>query len=215
MTTAYVPQPGTIAARAVAIVLDLPDGQSIANVVLAEQLGQNASLVNVGMEAPVRHGLVECVRNGRLVSWRRGSGVPRSAPQPLDDEVDDAPIVRRHVPAPKTGGVSLLDVPAWSLPKEATMNKPDVTPPPAQEAARRVGRFRPAGHRAETSTAAPGDHRRGLALPSAAGAHEGGRLHRRGAGDRQGARVGREEGQGEAGHARAQRDGHRRLEALT
>jgi len=108
-TTTYVPQPGTIAARAVAIVRALPEGQCIANAVLAERLDQQSSFVIAGMEAPLRYGLVERVKNGRLVSWRRGNGRPRGTLlEP--DEVDTDPPRQRIVKAP---AVALPDVPRW------------------------------------------------------------------------------------------------------
>jgi hypothetical protein len=97
MTSAYTPQPGTVTARSVAAVHALPAGQIIANVELAEQLGQHPSVVNCGMEAPVRYGLIEKHMNGRLVSWSRGNGIPLA--ERVEEEPDDAPIVQRVVPA--------------------------------------------------------------------------------------------------------------------
>lgn len=203
MTETYVPQPGTIQARGIAHLKALGAATSVPNALLAEELDVDAVDLAKAMHTAFERGAVSREIRDRQPWW--GVGHPKVRPLgallPVtadEDDVDDFPIVQRVV----------------SATQETTMNKP-VTPPPDQEAARRARRIRSGVLRAEATPAAAGDHRRRLALPGAARAHEAGRLDRRGARDRQGARVGRQEGEGEAGHARAQRDGHWRLAALT
>lgn len=133
MNAAYVPQPGTIAARVLAWFADQAPELEASSGVIAEALDQPIAAVITALDPVFEHGLIAREkREGRLY-WSVSHSRLRSLGARLavtadDDDIDDAPIVQRTVPA-RRGGVSLLDVPAWSPPKEATMSKPADAPP--------------------------------------------------------------------------------------
>lgn len=134
MTETYVPQPGTIDARAIAHLRALPVGAMLAAGVLADALDVDRDDLVPALERAWRAGAVAREAQAGNVRWGVGHPKLRALAGPLpvtadDDDIDDAPIVQRIVPASKSAGVSLLDRPAWNPPKEATVNKQDVTPP--------------------------------------------------------------------------------------
>lgn len=99
--TAYVPQPGTIPARAVDYLRTLAAGIEVPTAVLGEALDQPSSTIYVCLEAAVNSGLVRKRRKDgeRFMLWSIGDGVPISRARPVDDEPDDHPIEQRIVPA--------------------------------------------------------------------------------------------------------------------
>jgi hypothetical protein len=133
MTETYVPQPGTIDARAIAHLRTLPVGAMLAAGVLADALDVDRDDLVPALERAWRAGAVAREAGSSGVRW--GVGHPKlrtlagSPAVSADDDIDDDPIVRRVVPASKSAGVSLLDRPAWTPPKEDPVNKPLVTPP--------------------------------------------------------------------------------------
>lgn len=144
--TAYVPQPGTIAARAMAILDLLPEGQSIPNAVLATQLDQTSNVVLASLRAAERHGVVQrCSEGGYAVRWRKGDGTPPAPAygDPNDpDETDNAPPVQRVVKA-RAGDIALPEALRGMLgaPPPVTSDFDDTdhpltdTPPKGAEAA--------------------------------------------------------------------------------
>lgn len=133
MSTDYTPQAGTIAARVLAHLRALPTDEMQSGAVIADAL-DFAGDITAYMAPAVEHRVV--AREKRDGRWWWGLAHPKLRPlgAPLaasadDDEVDDAPLVQRTVPAARSSGVSLLDVPAWSPnPKETAMDKV-ATPP--------------------------------------------------------------------------------------
>lgn len=135
----YVPQPGTIDARAIAHLRTLPAGALLAAGVLADTLDVDRDDLVPALERAWRAGAVTREAQGSNVRWGIGHPKLRTLAGPLpvtadDDDIDGAPIVQRIVPASKSAGVSLLDRPAWSPPKEAAMAAPVPTPPQPKKA---------------------------------------------------------------------------------
>lgn len=139
MTPTYVPQPGTIQARAIAHLHTSPQGGLVPNALLAEQLDVDPVDLAKAMHTAFERGAVSRETRDRQPWWGVGHSDLRhlSAPLPVsadDDDVDDAPLVQRTVPASRSGGVSLVDRPAWTPPKEATVTTPAQTPPQPKKA---------------------------------------------------------------------------------
>ena len=134
-TTPYVPQPGTIAARVVAYLRTLPPGAMRSSAVIADELDFTGD-IGPFMATAHEHGLVAREKRDGRLWWgishpplRTLAGPP--AVNADDDDIDDAPIVQRVIPAARAGGVSLVDVPAWSpSAKESAVNKPATTATP-------------------------------------------------------------------------------------
>jgi hypothetical protein len=135
MTPAYIPQPGTIQARAIAHLHTSPQCGLVPNALLAEQLDVDPVDLAKAMHTAFERGAVSRETRDRQPWWGIGHAGLRHLSAPLavsaDDDVDDAPLVQRTVPASRSGGVSLVDVPAWSPPKETAMPVPSPTPPQA------------------------------------------------------------------------------------
>jgi hypothetical protein len=135
MTAAtYAPQPGTIDARALAWFAQQSPHAEASTGVIAAALDQPVAIVFRALERVCEHGLVGREKRDGLHFWSTSHPVlrPLGAPPPVcaDDDIDDAPLVQRVVPAAKSSGVSLVDVPAWSPPKETAMPaQPTVAPP--------------------------------------------------------------------------------------
>lgn len=133
MTETYVPQPGTIDARAIAHLRTLPVGAMLAAGVLADELDVDRDDLVPALERAWRGGAVAREAGGSGVRW--GVGHPKlrtlTGPPAVCADDDDAPFVQRTVPATKSSGVSLVDMPAWSPPKETAMDKP--APPQAKK----------------------------------------------------------------------------------
>lgn len=129
MTAAYTPQPGTIAARVLAWFAGQAPELEASSGVIAEAMDQPIAAVITALEPVFEHGLIAREkREGRLYwSVSHPKLRPFSRPPAVTADEDDAPFIQRTVPATK-GGVSLLDAPAWSPPKETAMDKP-ATPP--------------------------------------------------------------------------------------
>lgn len=148
-TTTYTVQPGTIAARVLAWFADQAPELEASSGVIAEALDQPIAAVITALDPVFEHGLIAREkREGRLY-WSVGHSKLRSLAAPprvcADDDYDDAPFVRRTVPANKSSGVSLVDVPAWSPPKETTMpSQPPVAPPQAAPKPKKVWNAAPA-----------------------------------------------------------------------
>lgn len=221
--TAYIPQPGTVAARVVAYLRTLPSGVMQSSAVIAEALDCDPE-IGPYMKLAYENGLVSREKRDGRLWW--GIGYPGlrslSAPLPVsadDDDVDEEPIVQRTVPATKPSSVSLVDVPAWCPKKEAAMNKPGTTvaPPPVQEATCRTCRLRPVGSRAEEGAAAATQRAQGgrLALPNVARSHGARRLGRPSDRGGQGARHLRQEGQGQGHYPGSGREHDCGVAALT
>jgi len=109
--TAYVPQPGTIAARVMAIIDTLAPDESIPNAALGERLEQPSNVILASLKAAERHGLIErCSEGGYAIRWRKGDGTPPANRYGDSDEAaegDTAPPVQRVVKA-EAGAVALL-----------------------------------------------------------------------------------------------------------
>lgn len=137
MTPAYIPQPGTIQARAIAHLHTSPQCGLIPNALLAEQLDVDPVDLAKAMHSAFERGAVSRETRDRQPWWGIGHAGLRHLSAPLavsaDDDVDDAPLVQRTVPASSSGGVSLVDHPAWSPPKEIVMPVPALTPPQAKK----------------------------------------------------------------------------------
>lgn len=150
MTTAYAPQPGTIPARVIAHLKTLPAGTMVPEAVLAETLDVLPDLKAVMHVAHLHGAVVREMRDGR--AWwgvdvhpqlRTLAGPPAVSAD--DDDIDDAPFVRRVIPATSAGGVSLVDRPAWLPPKETAMPaQPPVAPPGAAPKPKKVWNAAPA-----------------------------------------------------------------------
>jgi hypothetical protein len=107
---AYIPQPGSIAARALAHLQTLPDGVEIASGPLADALGITSNIVNVSLNSAAKHGVLVRDKRHDRIYWKLGPNVPlpgaplaAAAPppepaRPADphEEADDdaAPIAR-------------------------------------------------------------------------------------------------------------------------
>jgi hypothetical protein len=129
----YTPQAGTIAARVLAHLRALDADVMQSSNVIADALDCDPG-IEPYMRLAHEHGLV--AREKRDGRWWWGIGHPKLRPlagpaavSADDDDVDDAPIVQRTVPATRSSGISLVDTPAWSPPasKDSVMDKP--TPP--------------------------------------------------------------------------------------
>jgi hypothetical protein len=136
---AYVPQPGTIAARAMAILDLLPEGQSIPNAVLATQLEQTSNVVLASLRPAERHGVVvRCSEGGYAVRWRKGDGTPPPATYGDPDETDDAPPVHRIIKA-RPGDITLPETLRGQLgappPVSGDFEHDEIPPPKGAEAA--------------------------------------------------------------------------------
>lgn len=105
--SAYIPQPGTIPARALAWFDDQPPNAEVTTGVLAEALGQPMASIITSLETAVQKGMLRREkRDGRLF-WRRGTAIEPMlgyhGALPVSGDVDDAdddPIVQRVVSAP-------------------------------------------------------------------------------------------------------------------
>jgi hypothetical protein len=109
MNAAYIPQAGSIAARALAHLQTLPDGVEIRSGPLAEALGITSNIVNVSLVTATRHGIFVREKRHDRIFWKLGPNVPLAGPPPaaapppepanaadLEDAPDDdaAPIAR-------------------------------------------------------------------------------------------------------------------------
>lgn len=126
MITAYLPQPGTIGARVLAWFAAQAPELEASSGVIAEALGQPIAAVITALDPVFENGLIAREkRDGRLY-WSVSHSRLRALGGPpavcADDDVDDTPIVRRHVPTT-----------AWSPPKEIAMPTPAPTPPQAKK----------------------------------------------------------------------------------
>lgn len=135
MTAAtYTPLPGTIDARALAWFAQQPPHAEASTGVIAAALDQPVAIVFSALERVYEHGLVAREKRDGLHFWSTSHPVlrPLGTPPPVcaDDDIDDAPLVQRVVSAAKSSGVSLVDAPAWTPPKETAMPaQPTVAPP--------------------------------------------------------------------------------------
>lgn len=124
MTPDYIPQPGTIGARVLAWFGDQAPELEASSGVIAEALGQPIAAVITALDPVFENGLIAREkRDGRLywsVSHSRLRALAGAHVNADDDDVDDAPIVRRYIPST-----------AWSPPKETVMPTPAPTPPQA------------------------------------------------------------------------------------
>lgn len=139
MTTTYIPQPGTIAARVLAWFADQAPEAEVTTAILAEAMGQPMAFIVTALEPAFEHGLIAREKRDGRMFWSVGRAQMRTLAGPPavcadDDDIDDAPFVRRVIPATSAGGVSLVDRPAWSPPKETAMTAPTPTPPQAKKA---------------------------------------------------------------------------------
>lgn len=151
MNPNYVPQVGSIAARALAHLQAQPEGTELASGVLADALSVQSSMINVCLDTASRHGvLARAKREGRIY-WKLGPKAPSAAPPPasaepadLDDETDDdaAPIART-VPSTSAAPIPGLVQQSWcpvaqATPSQSSGGEP-VPPPPSPAAPQTPG----------------------------------------------------------------------------
>ena len=142
MTTTYVPQAGTIAARALAHFVDeVAAGAELANNVLGERLGVDPNILGACLQSPVRHGLlIRFKREGRIY-WRRGHVDPAPPPRPpadsadQDDDSDDvAEPIARTVPASAAEPLAGVMRQSWCPVAQPSEEKGSLDEPPASHA---------------------------------------------------------------------------------
>jgi hypothetical protein len=111
MSKPYIPQPGTIPARAIEYLKVQPPGSWMASAVICEAIGHDRK-IGLGqiMARATAAGAVKHERhiNG-MTYWQLGDGVPVERPK-IVGETDDAPIVQRVVPASAFHGVNMDSV---------------------------------------------------------------------------------------------------------
>jgi len=120
-TPTWSPQPGTIAARALAWFADQPPECEASTGVIAAALGQRIAIVHQALEPVFEHGLIAREKRNGLHYWSTAERPlrPLGAPPPVcaDDDVVDLLPVRQRV------------VPATTATKETPMAAPTVAPP--------------------------------------------------------------------------------------
>lgn len=138
MSAVYVPQAGSIAARALAHLQEQPDGAEVASGVLADALGVQSNMINVCLDTASRHGvLARAKREGRIY-WKLGPKAPAAAPPPAsadpadpDDESDDdsAPIART-VPSASAAPIPGIVRQSWCPVAQAAVSPSSGSEPP-------------------------------------------------------------------------------------
>ncbi len=99
----YIPQPGTVPHRVINWLKLQPVGSEYPSAVLAEELGVQQANIGPCLQVPIRHGAITARKEGRLMMFGLGNGVPTcSAPDfELDEplEADKGIIVDRELKA--------------------------------------------------------------------------------------------------------------------
>jgi hypothetical protein len=72
----YIPQPGTVPHRIINWLKLQPIGAEYSSAVLAEELGIEQSHVGPCLQAPMRHGAITARKDGRLMMFSLGDGIP-------------------------------------------------------------------------------------------------------------------------------------------
>lgn len=125
----YTPQPGTIPARVIAYLNQLPPGTELATAVLAEAVEVIPSAVQATLGAPMKHGAVICTKRDGINYWRLGAGIPAAHLQA--SEPDDAPVIQRVIPAATAPRIQLPPPAPATKPARRTAKKPKAAPRPA------------------------------------------------------------------------------------
>jgi hypothetical protein len=139
MNAVYVPQAGSIAARALAHLQDQPDGAELASGVLADALGVQSNMINVCLDTASRHGVLARTKRDGRIFWKLGPKAPAAAPPPasadpadLDDESDtDAARIARTVPSASAAPIPGLVQQSWCpVAQDAASPSSGREPPP-------------------------------------------------------------------------------------
>lgn len=72
----YIPQPGTVPHRIINWLKLQPIGAEFSSAVLAEELGIEQSHIGPCLQAPMRHGAITARKDGRLMMFSLGAGIP-------------------------------------------------------------------------------------------------------------------------------------------
>jgi hypothetical protein len=159
MNAAYIPQAGSIAARALAHLQTLPDGVEIGSGPLAEALGITSNIVNVSLVTATRHGIFVREKRHDRIFWKLGPNVPLAGPPPAaapppepanaadpeDDADDDAAPIARTVPSDAVEPIPGLMQQSWcpvaqNADPQSSEGEPLPPPPcPAAPAPRGLG----------------------------------------------------------------------------
>ena len=83
----YIPQPGTVPHRIINWLKLQPIGNEYSSAVLAEELGIEQSHIGPCLQAPMRHGAITARKDGRLMMFGLGAGIPLCAGP--DHELDE------------------------------------------------------------------------------------------------------------------------------
>ena len=127
----YQLQPGTVPYR-VATWLKLQSiGAEFPSAVIAEELGILAAHIPSSLEAPVKHGVIAKRKEGALILWKLGNGIPQPRPADYEPDVplDQLPPIKRRPERQKP-----LQVPVFIKgqdPAKQTAPGPQPSSPPA------------------------------------------------------------------------------------
>lgn len=143
MTSNYIPQPGTLAARAIAHFASLPVDAQLTNGVLAESLAVDPNSLTPCLQAPMRHGLLERFKADGHIFWRRGHAAAAPAAETADDdseEGDDS--IARVIAAADAAPLAGLAPQSWCpAPAESksSLDEPPAPPHPSPAPALGLG----------------------------------------------------------------------------
>ena len=94
----YIPQPGTVPYRVITWLKLQPTGAEFPSAVIAEELGILAAHIPSSLEAPVKHGVIAKRKEGALILWSLGNGIPQRKPADYEPDVplDQLPPIKRR-----------------------------------------------------------------------------------------------------------------------
>ena len=111
----YVPQPGTVPHRVITWLKLQPIGAEFPSAVIAEELGIIPSHIPSSLEVPAKHGAIAKRKEGALIMWSLGNGVPQ--PKPADYEPDvpleQLPPIKRRPERQKPKVAKPMQVPVF------------------------------------------------------------------------------------------------------
>ena len=94
----YQPQPGTVPYRVITWLKLQPIGAEFPSAVIAEELGIIPSHIPSSLEVPAKHGAITRRKEGALILWSLGNGIPQRKPADYEPDVplDQLPPIKRR-----------------------------------------------------------------------------------------------------------------------
>lgn len=94
----YQLQPGTVPYRVATWLKLQPIGAEFPSAVIAEELGILAAHIPSSLEAPVKHGVIAKRKEGALILWKLGNGIPQLRPADYEPDVplEQLPPIKRR-----------------------------------------------------------------------------------------------------------------------